>query len=224
MPEQDTLDSTPTALTQLSRFEMMRQGIFTKPNDIQTFTVKYGAYSESWDRNAFDTNKIDYWGYDENRKEKGDAFEKNIGKAIDKYIKYNKKVSPVKITDYGVDDIHDLYNLALVKVTITKNRETKVYEGDELKTLLSSRQLPNYTLKNISDHPESKYTYMKSAAGPGEATIEVVLDMTKLNDTIRGYQDAAGGRRRSTRKYKKSNKRVKSAKRTSHSRKYRSRK
>jgi hypothetical protein len=222
MSEQDTLHPNPTALTQLSRFEMIRQGIFTKPNDIQTFKVKYGSYYETCDRNAFNTNEIDCWGYDTNRDDKAKTFKVDIAKAIDKYIKFNKKISPIKITkDPYVYEADNLYALALVKVTITKNGKTEVFEGTDLKTKLSNSV---YTLKNICDSTSSNYTYKMSAAGAGEATIEVTLDMTKLNDTISRYADAVGGRRRSTRKYKKSNKRVKSAKRTSHSRKYRSRK
>jgi len=220
MSDQDTLtqDATPTALTQLSRGQMMWKGMLTKPDDIQTFKVKYGAYSETCESNAFDTYKTDCWGYDENRKAKATTFKVDIAKAIDKYIRFNKKISPIKITkDPYVYDADDLYAEALVKVTITKNRETKVFEGADLKT--------QYTLKYICDYTDSNSTYKNSAAGAGEAIIEVVLDMRKLNNMISKYDNAAGGgRRRSTRKYKKSNKRVKSAKRISQSRKYRSRK
>jgi hypothetical protein len=225
MSDQDTLtqNATPTALTQLSRGQMLRQGMLTKPDNIQTFKVKYDEFSESWDTNAFDTNKIDYYGYDKSRKAKATTFKLDIGKAIDKYIKFNKKISPIKITkENDVYEADDLYAEALLKVTITKDGNTKVFEGTDLKTQLSKSV---YTLKDISDFTESKRTYKRSAAGEGEATIEVELDMRKLNNIISKYDNAAGGgRRRSTRKYKKSNKRVKSAKRISQSRKYRSRK
>ena len=207
---------TPQQPSQLSLLRRLSHGILFKPEPIQTFVVKYAPYREHTTRETFNINKVERWESDINRRDKQKEFSNKISKAIDNYIKFNNKKSPITFDSYyksyfGADE---LFNLALIKVTITKDDKREEYTEPDVLT-------KKYTFEYLTTKSHKLNT--DSPAGPGNTTIEVTLDMTKLNARL-GQMSNLGGTRRSSHKYKKSVKRIRSAKRSFRSRKYRSRK
>ena len=213
--------------TQLSRKDMFLKGIFFRPEDFQIFKTKLDVYKETTSTDPNNPNRIQGWGYDKKRISKIGEIEKEIAKAIDRYLKSYNKDSPITFNKDSISGSDALIEKALTKITITKPNNIVEYTGKELQELKNNSHESSASASGIVHHgfTWSELTgtipYGGGIVGSEKATLTFELDMSKLLST------SSGGRRSFRKNYKKvkSSKRGRSMKRyVSKSRKSRSRK
>jgi hypothetical protein len=226
----DTNIEPPPSNTQLDFIDRFRKGIFFRPKEFQIFKTNLNVYKETTSTDPDNPNRIQGWGYDNNRRSKISEIEKKIAKAIDSYLKSYNKDSPITFeNDTTISGNDAPIEKALTKITITKpNNIVKEYTGDELQELKNRSHDISQSYRGDVDNgfTWSELTTSISnkdggIAGSEKATLTFDLDMSKLLST------SSGGRRSFRKNYKKvkSSKRGRSMKRyVSKSRKSRSRK
>ena len=199
----------PPSNTQLGLKDRFLKGIFFRPEDFQIFKTKLDVYKETTSTDPHNPNRIQGWGYDKKRFSKIGEIEKEIAKAIDRYLKYYKKDSPITFENDTISGNDAPIEKALTKITITKDNNIVEYTGEELQKLKKRSHNISVSSSGIVDHG---FTWSKltstipnggGIAGSEKATLTFELDMSKLLST------SSGGRRSFRKNYKK----VKSSKR-----------
>lgn len=204
------IEPPPPPNTQLGLRDRFLKGIFFRPEDFQIFKTKLDVYKETTSTDPANPNRKQGLGYDKNRFSKIGEIEKEIAKAIDRYLKSYNKDSPITFKNDSISGSDALIEKALTKITITKsNNIVNEYTGEELQKLKNRSHNISVSSSGIVDHGFTWYELTSTIpngggiAGSEQATLTFELDMSKLLST------SSGGRRSFRKNYKK----VKSSKR-----------